>query len=98
MATYDTRDYWGNLLPLTLYAQGVVNGTSAAEVIYGTGARDAIYGNGGADTLVGGAGDDTYVVQYQNVSIVEQASGGLDTVKTTTNFTLPDNVENLFII
>lgn len=98
MATYDTRDFWGNLLPLTLYAQTVVNGTSAAETIYGTSGRDAIYGNGGADTLVGGSGDDTYIVQYQNVTIVEQQGGGLDSVKTTTNFVLPDNVENLFII
>lgn len=98
MATYDTRDFFGNSLPLGLFAQQTFYGTSSSETLTGTSGRDAFYGNGGNDTIIGGAGDDTYVVQFQGTTIVEDPNGGIDTVKTTTNYTLADNVENLYII
>jgi Ca2+-binding RTX toxin-like protein len=98
MVTYNTTNFFSNNLPLTLFAQATVNGTSAAEVINGSASRDAIYGNGGADTIYGGAGDDTYIVQNQNVTMVEAATGGVDTIKSTTNLVLPTNIENLIIL
>ena len=98
MATLNTFDYFGNALPTTLFAQNTIQGTSGPDLIVGTNARDAIYGNGGADTLEGGLGDDTYVIQYVGATVVEAPGGGVDTVKATVNFVLPDNVENLYII
>src|SRR5947208_959433 len=98
MATYNTTDFFSKNLPLTLFSQGTINGTSAGEVINGSALRDAIYGNGGADTISGGLGDDTYIVQNRNVTIAESASGGVDTIKTTTNLILPANVENMIIL
>ena len=50
------------------------------------------YGN---DLLIGGRGDDSYVV-YQGDTIIELTNQGHDTVTAYSNFTLPDNVEDLY--
>jgi Ca2+-binding RTX toxin-like protein len=68
--------------------------------------------NGVAHTLVGGLGDDTYYYQYNGVTavtnlnhtVVENPGEGTDTISiyddngtSIVNFTLPDNVENLYL-
>lgn len=47
------------------------------------------------DTLVGGFKDDVYVIANKNTTILENAGGGIDTVITWCDYTLPNNVENL---
>lgn len=53
----------------------------------------------GLDTLAGGTGDDSYYFQNplagSPVSIVEEAGGGVDSVYSYGDFTLPEFVENL---
>ena len=49
------------------------------------------------DTLVGGAKDDTYVITSSSSTILEGPGGGIDTVLTWRDYTLPSNVENLDI-
>ncbi len=47
--------------------------------------------------VLGGAGDDTYVVDSDALSLVENASEGLDTVESFASFTLANNFENLVL-
>jgi Ca2+-binding RTX toxin-like protein len=50
---------------------------------------------GGNDTMSGGVGDDVYVLDSVFDIVVENASEGVDTVFTGSNFTLGTYVENL---
>jgi Ca2+-binding RTX toxin-like protein len=72
-----------------------INATHDTVINAGAG-NDLLYGGGvGHNTLVGGLGDDTYYVKSDLDTVVEQAGGGNDTVSSTVDFTLPDNVETL---
>ncbi|WP_225205404.1 calcium-binding protein [Novosphingobium huizhouense] len=51
-----------------------------------------------ASSVFGGSGDDVFDVAEAGVSIVEQPDGGIDTVRASVDFTLPDNVENLVLL
>jgi len=46
-------------------------------------------------TMVGGAGDDTYIVKSEFDRVVEAANGGNDTVYTSVDYVLTENVEVL---
>ncbi len=48
------------------------------------------------DTLSGGAGNDTYVIARTD-TIVENAGGGTDTVRSSISYTLGANLENLVL-
>lgn len=65
-----------------------LSGNEFANLIYGNAGNNLIDGGGGADTLYGLAGDDTYIVRNAEVSIVEAAGGGYDTVRTLVSYTL----------
>ena len=72
-----------------------ISGNDANNSLYGQGGNDTLTGNGGADLLVGGLGNDIYVIDGAD-TIVEDISGGTDTVRTSvSDFTLGDNLENL---
>ena len=94
---YQLPEY--TLAHYTLLTSGVatntITGTAAADILVGTSGNDLIDGAGGADTMSGGAGDDTYIVTDPNAKIVEGYGGGVDTVKSSVTYTLPDYVENL---
>jgi hypothetical protein len=53
---------------------------------------------GGANTLVGLGGDDLYYVNHTGDTVTEAASGGYDTVVATVDYTMPANVEALYLI
>ena len=72
-------------------------GNSGANTIIGTDGSDTIDGGGGLDTLIGGAGDDTYTVEDAAATIVEAVGGGTDTLITSLDVVLQDNVENLIL-
>jgi trimeric autotransporter adhesin len=80
-----------------------LNGYGSADVIFGGGGNDtldAYYDYDGADTLYGGTGDDTYRVgytSYPQTLEIEYPGEGNDTVLTTRNYVLPDNIENLAV-
>ncbi len=52
------------------------------------------------DTMMGGAGDDIYIAHHGGVIdiITENASEGIDTVKSFASYTLGNNVENLTLL
>src|ERR1043165_9576873 len=78
----------------TLVANGAL-----ASVLDGGAGNDLLVGSrGDASVLSGGAGDDTYVIFNSHDAIAEGASGGNDTVYSRADYSLPDNVETLYLI
>ncbi|MDO8071115.1 hypothetical protein O3299_06240 [Janthinobacterium sp. SUN176] len=65
------------------------------QTFTGTANADVMYGTAGADLLQGLGGDDTYYVNHGGDFIDERDNGGNDTVFTTVNYTVADNVENV---
>lgn len=55
---------------------------------------DTMDGGAGDDTLIGGDGDDTYVVEDGD-TVTEEGGEGVDTVETSGDYALGDNLENL---
>ncbi|TFZ05481.1 hypothetical protein EZ313_02065 [Ramlibacter henchirensis] len=47
--------------------------------------------------MAGGGGDDIYIISNPADRVIEQASGGIDEVRTNVGYTLPENVENLSV-
>ena len=77
-----------------------LTGNGTANRLTGNAAANILDGNGGIDTLIGGDGADTYITDGDD-TITETnalAAGGIDTVKSSDNYTLGANVENLTII
>ena len=48
--------------------------------------------------VFGGDGYDTYMTSRSNLKIVENVNEGIDVVVSTATFTLPDNVESLYLL
>jgi Ca2+-binding RTX toxin-like protein len=65
------------------------------DTIYGGDGADLLHGGAGADTLIGGTGNDVYAVDNAGDVVTEAANEGTDTVKTSINYTLGANVENV---
>lgn len=97
-----------NVEHLVLTGTTSINGTgnSLGNVITGNAAANVLDGGAGADTLAGGAGDDTYVVNISQSMVpvgvpydlvVENANEGIDTVQSSTTWTLGANLENLVL-
>ncbi len=72
-----------------------LNGGGGNDVLNGGADKDTLDGGDGVDTLQGGLGDDTYIVDTSTDSIGEALNEGTDLVKTSVDFTLGTNVENL---
>ncbi|WP_013320741.1 PQQ-dependent sugar dehydrogenase [Gloeothece verrucosa] len=81
----------GNLLNNTLW------GNTGNNSLYGAQGNDYINGKAGADTLTGGEGNDSYVVDNAGDQVIETLNQGTDTVQTSMNYTLPENVEYLIL-
>src|SRR6185436_5242289 len=65
----------------------------------GTGSAnaDSMLSSGGPNTLIGLDGNDVYYVNAAADVVIEAANGGVDTVSATVDYTLPANVEALYM-
>ena len=79
-----------NVENLTLTGTTNLNGT-------GNALDNILTGNSGTNVLTGLDGNDTYVVDHLSDTTVEETGKGTDTVQSSVNFTLGNNVENLVL-
>ena len=71
------------------------------EPVVALGDGDSVFDNRGGtvtSTIIGGGGDDVLIVDAAKYKLLEEASGGTDTVKSTVTYKLSVNVENLTLI
>lgn len=73
-------------------------GTNGDDALQGSAGNDILNGRLGDDTLSGGLGDDSYTVNSTNTRVVEAFDSGIDEVRSSMSFTLPDHVENLYLV
>jgi len=93
-ASYTLSD---NVEHLTLTGSDNISGTGNARdnTLIGNSGANTLDGGAGADTMAGGGGSDTYVVDNSGDLVSENANEGTDTVRSSINYSLTDNVENL---
>jgi trimeric autotransporter adhesin len=72
-------------------------GNSGQNVLDGQAGNDTLDGGAGQDRLIGGVGDDRYLVDNAQDEIIELADQGIDLVLSQASYTLPDQVERLFL-
>jgi Ca2+-binding RTX toxin-like protein len=82
---------------LTLTGILDLNGTGNSQNnrLAGNAGRNVLDGGAGADVMAGGLRDDTYVVDDADDVVDEAAGAGVDEVRSSINWMLHDNVENL---
>ena len=76
----------------------LTGGGGPGSILDGGEGNDTLTGSGGGTTLRGGNGDDLYFVGTDGDVIDELANGGIDEVRTFDSYTLPANVENLWLL
>ncbi|MFA6946284.1 MAG: calcium-binding protein, partial [Pedobacter sp.] len=97
-----------NLENLTLTGTAAINGTGNAlnnilagnsgnNILTGGAGNDTINGGVGADTMIGGTGKDTYTVDNTGDVVTETSTLAteIDTVNSSSSYTLGANLENL---
>lgn len=72
-------------------------GGAGNDRLTGGASANTLDGGTGVDTMQGGGGNDTYYIDDSNDVIIENAAGGTDTVYTTANYALADQVENAVV-
>ena len=72
-----------------------LNGNAGNDTLRGGAGADTLDGGKGADDMAGGEGDDSYVVDSAGDVVEELFDEGTDTIESSVNFTLGDNLENL---
>jgi Ca2+-binding RTX toxin-like protein len=75
-----------------------LSGGIGNDTLSGGMGSDTLEGGLGNDYLDGGLGDDTYIVDSPTDIIIEAVNGGIDTVITSIDFALDNNLENIILI
>lgn len=85
-------DIWGGT------GNDFIRAQDGADLIYGEAGNDVIDGGLGADTMFGGAGNDIYYVDTSADVVSEEGGDGHDKVKSTIDYVLGDDLEDLWLI
>jgi VCBS repeat-containing protein len=64
----------------------------------GSSGADTLQSNTGPNTLIGLGGDDLYYVNNADDIVIEASGGGVDTVLASVDYTMPANVEGLYMV
>src|SRR5262245_7630333 len=75
-----------------------LTGDGGDNVLDGGAGNDTLDGGAGDDTMIGGAGNDVYRVDATNDLVTESANEGTDRVVATVAYTIPVNVEALYLV
>ncbi len=88
-----------NLENLVLIGTENINGTgnSDSNVLIGNSADNILDGLAGSDVMAGGLGNDIYIVDSTSDTVVEEKVTGTDTVQSSVDYLLGNNVENLLL-
>ena len=73
-------------------------GNARDNTLRGEDGNDQLDGRGGADEMHGGRDDDTYVFDNAGDEAIEDQNEGTDTVYSSVDTTLANNVEKLFLV
>jgi len=65
------------------------------DTLTGNAGNDTLDGGTGIDTMAGNAGDDIYIVDNTGDVVTENVDEGIDTVRSSVDYILGANVENL---
>lgn len=68
------------------------------DTLAGDAGNDRLDGGAGADSMAGGAGNDLFYVDNAADTVTENANEGADTVWSTVDYVLGDNIENLTLL
>lgn len=74
-----------------------IQGGAGNDTLDGGDGNDLLDGGAGSDYMVGGAGDDIYVIDGSD-GVAEEPGAGTDEIRTSVDWGLQDNVENLTAI
>lgn len=89
-----------NVENLTLLGTGAINatGNTLNNILTGNTGNNTLDGKSGADQMTGGLGNDIYIVDDMGDRVAELENEGIDTVKSSIDYTLGDHVERLTLI
>jgi Ca2+-binding RTX toxin-like protein len=74
-----------------------IAGNASNNRLWGGDGDDSLTGLGGADTMFGGAGNDWYAVEDAGDLVIETPGMGNDRVYSTVDYSLPPNIEDLYL-
>lgn len=75
-----------------------VRGSAFNDILIGDSTANMLDGGSGIDALSGGLGNDSYYVDNPLDQVIENTASGIDTIKSTVDYMLPVNVENLILL
>ncbi len=78
--------------------QDILIGRAGNDQLQGGAGNDYLNGGLGADQMQGGIGDDIYIVNDIGDTVNEGNNGGIDEVRSSIDWTLGNNVENLRLL
>jgi VCBS repeat-containing protein len=79
-------------------SDNVLMGNDKNNALTGLAGDDWLDGGGGDDKMAGGEGDDTYLVDKKKDKVIENAGEGIDSVRSSIDWDLSDEVEHLTLV